>query len=347
MKKIFAIIITILILVPCFSIFTSAEASVDIITVSDCSSNVGWEGLDENTEIVTGETILAKTFTKPIYATWGYPDGKTKDDFQQILFNYVFPEAKDISNMTYLTFELYATDKAVFDHRFVLELTSSGEKDKEENNLGKALTEYVTDLGENWYRVEIPIADLKGQVNGGLDNTKCNYMRLYYDDGFGTAFTYEGSFVFGVRSVRFTKERATSLEDAAKVDAIVKLFDPIASIKAEDINAENYETIKEQIAAAKQAYQAADEFVQEGVRAKHNVISIISTIGTGIRKYEEALNAATTDTSSDETVPNDGTETTAEDTEPTEKSGCGSTIALGVLPVVLLGVVGFIYRKEN
>lgn len=210
MKRVLAITIALLLMLPCFLIPASAE----FYSVNSVWSADGWFGLDANTTLCPGRTVMAKTYTKPLYATWGYPTGTGMTDYAQIAFGCVFNTAYNISTMKYVSMELYTTDRSVFNRRFILELTSSGVKDNQENYYAGALTKYVTALHDGWYLVEIPIAELKTAQGGGLNRENCNYMRLYYDDGSGTPFAVGDGFMFGIRDFGFSEERAYRRKEA-------------------------------------------------------------------------------------------------------------------------------------
>lgn len=348
MKRMIAIVMTLVLALSCLMVIASAEETV----VTDASDITGWEGVEANTALCPGKTVLTKTYTKPLYATWGYPEGKTKDDFQQISISHVFTQPIDISSLNFLSLELYATDRAVFEHRFIVELTSSGQKDKEENSYAGPLDKYATDMGGNWYLIEIPIVDLKSvpKNDTGLNKTACNFMRFYYDDGFGTAFEVgNDGFTIGIRKLGFVDEKTTGAEDLETVNSINALYEPLSSIKKGDISAENYETVKAQLAAAKEAYKNAKESVQERVRETHNVLTIASTVEAALRAYEDSLvtkEIVTTGAPASDTKPD------TNKTEQPEKAGCESSVSVTLLPVALITGIGtamfsFKKRKDN
>ena len=343
MKRMLTIALSVVLLLVALMMVASAE----VMIVNDVTSITGWEGVEENTELCAGKTVLSHTYTKPLYATWGYPEGKEKDDFDQIVVSHVFTEPMDISSMNYLSMEIYASNKDIFTHRFIVELTSSGQRDKEENSYAGTLDKYATDMGNNWYLLEIPIVDLKTvpKNDTGLNKTACNFMRFYYDDGFGTAFEVGDGFTIGIRKLGFSAEKETGAEDAEAVNAINALYEPLASIKKGDINAENYETVKAQLAAAKEAYKNAKENVQEKVRETYSVLSIASTVDAALREYEDSLNTeapVTTSAPAPESTPD------SNQAGKTDKSaGCSSSVSGLLLPLILIALPGFLFARRK
>ncbi len=230
MKKFLAMAITLILLASCMMLPTFAAEGDIVVYDYEGSSNGEWlngdkpngVALDSNTSLIPGKTVLTKTYTKPFNATWGYPAGTNKADYDQITMNYTFASAVDISEMTYLALDVYSQSPDLFGHRFIVELTSSGKHDNEENNYAGAFSTFVTPMGDNWYRVEIPIASIKTTAGGGLDKTACDFMRFYYDDGFGTPYAYEGeSFTFGVKKVYFTNTKTEAPKAPATTDNTV------------------------------------------------------------------------------------------------------------------------------
>ncbi len=310
--------------------------------------------LDSNTTLIPGQTVLTKTYTKPLHATWGYPADKTKADFEQISLSYAFPAAVDISTMNYFSFEAYSPDKTLFDDRWIFELTSGGKWDVNENtNNGAAINANVTDLGDGWYRVEVEMSVMdKKQNGGGLDKTKCNFFRMYYDateTTGGGPFTFDGSYTFGIRSMFFSKYKMSEAnlpdDTPEKVAAIVALFAPIKDIKTGDVTAENYESVKAALAAAEEAYKAAEEAIQERVRAECNVIVIMAAVKQAINAYENPVDDTPADTTPADTTPADTTPETEAPAE--EKKGCGSSIGMSAVALVLVCALGVAVCTEK
>ncbi len=198
MKKVLTIFMAILMLVPCITLAVTAQETV----VNDTYVNTGWEGLNVDTDLCPGRTVLSKTYTKPFLASWG--EGYNKDTHTQITFNHVFGNPYDISEMAYLTMEVYASKSDVFANRFIIELTSSGTRDSQENNYGGSLTNYVTDIGDNWYLIELPISKMTGTAGGGFNKESINYMRMYSDNN--TVYEVGEGFTFAIRSLGFSAE---------------------------------------------------------------------------------------------------------------------------------------------
>ncbi len=332
----------------------------EIISVYDyqAETNGTWKSggeatdpMDNNTTLIAGKTVPTKTYTKPLHATWGYPEGKTAADFDQISIAYSFANAVDISNMKWIAFEFYSPDKSLFDHRWRFALTSNGDwKGHSADTNGRAINGNITDLGDGWYRVEIDIdaTFATASKDGGLDKTKCNYFRMYYDatETVGNGpFTFTGSYTFGVRSIAFAKYKMSEAnlpdDTPEKVAAIVALFAPIKDIKTGDVTAENYESVKAALAAAEEAYKAADEAIQERVRAECDVIIIMGAVKQAITAYEKPASDTPTDTNPADTAAADTTpasETSADTTE--ESKGCGSSIGISAVALVLVCALG-------
>ncbi len=212
MKKVLTLFMALILLLSCFTVMASAQDyPVNDVYVLDGWSDEANNGADNTLELNTtlspdGKPVVSKTYTKPFYVSWG--SNPPADGYDQIVFSYKFGKPYDISGIYdtgYLSLEVYATNINVLAKRFIVELTSSGTKDtNENNNNGAAINNNITDLGGKWYRVDIPLSTFSKEAGGGLEKTACNYFRMFYDGGNSDPYTYDGEFTFAVRSIGFS-----------------------------------------------------------------------------------------------------------------------------------------------
>ncbi len=219
MKKVLILFLTLILLLPCFSGIATAQN----VVVNDVYVDTGWDFSDDTGTATDelGENVMARKYTKPLHATWGYPENKTEADFDQISFSYTFSESYNLTNMIYLTMEIYADDiENLLNHRWILSLSSDGGSTFTKSN-GQDLEPVITDIGGGWYRVDIKFRNMIWVgYSANFNETACNYFRMYYDgtetqtsSGVVGPFTFEGeNYTFGIRSIGFSDTSANDVE---------------------------------------------------------------------------------------------------------------------------------------
>ncbi len=267
-----------------------------------------------------------------------------------VVISYLSPQSYDISAYNYLVLDLYVSHAAdIQNSQFTVELTSSGKPDQNENCATMKQLSVLAgkELVDGWNKLVIPITSLNKMNKGGCDFTNWNYMRIYYD-----TWTVEGepiseNFTIAVGGLSFSEK---SEEDLLKVEELVGMFTAIKDIKTEaDINADNYETIKDAFGAANAAWGSASDVAKEMAQEQLDIKTIISTVNAALRAYRASLE--TTDTTPEDTTPADTTpaDTKPAETEPAEKKGCKSTVLSGavVITLAVAGCVAVKRKKEN
>lgn len=238
---------------------------------------------------------------------WNRPEGATG---WKVCFT--LPNTADISGMKFMVLDFYISDASAIENAlFYLELSSrpGGNVDMEENNIRASLSQIAgKPIVDGWNHLEISL-DAMTQGTGNdkpiaMDPTRFKTMRIYStqndidlgDKELVVAYKNFG-FIESSKAADIAKEAAES---------VIALFEQIADIGTGDITADNYETVKAQLAAALEAYEAADVGTQAAVEeAGINANKIKRTIERALDKYEEELNQPTDEPTDEPTKPAD------------------------------------------
>ena len=361
MKKFFALMLATLMLVSCFAIGVAAEEEqVNRVIITDGSDLAGWagEGGSGIPEPVLNETlddypVVSFTYAGEIFneGGWKNPNGDGAKPTNGVKIHYRVAktdvEAYDLTGMSYLIFDLYVSDPAMVEGvTFWLELTSSGTQDKEERNWRKTLTEYVGgEVVAGWNRIELDLSSTTS--DSGFNVANWNFMRIFNSQGFNAG---EG-FTLAFKNVYFSTTSPKAEQAKAAAVAVTELFAPIADISSGDITAENYETVKAQLAAAVEAYIAADTATQAAAEATYDIGKIERSVTRALEKYEEELNKpaepetpAEPDAPAEPTTPDvpDEPATPDEPTTPDEPITPDAPAEEGGLNPVIIAVVAVV-----
>lgn len=287
----------------------------------------------------SGEAAWAIEYTGTVYKNGGYgaPEGATGC---KVAYNAAQPV--DVSAMSYLVFDLYVSNAAyVSSVNFQIELNShpTHKIDMEENNLTLSFAAACGGrVVDGWNRVEIPLSSFKqGMGTDGvpMDATRWTFLRLYTTDvielgedtltvaykNFGFAESSSGTAVGG--------EDNAQLTEAA--EAVIAMYEALSDVTVGKVNAKNYETVKAQLDAAIDAYNAADADVQMLVDEALNVAKIERAVGRALEQYENEQS-----TPAD---PDEDTQRPSEPADPTDPSEPQRPADEGKQPLDLMVIV--------
>lgn len=287
----------------------------------------------------SGEAAWVIEYSGTVYKNGGYgaPEGATGWKF-----GYIAPTPIDISSMKYVVFDFYVSNATyVNDLNFQIELNShpSAKIDMEENNLKTNFTAACGRLVNGWNHVELPL-DSFNQGTGNdkpiaMDPTRWTFMRLYTTDvlelGEDTLTVAYKNFGFTETSSGGPGEADTQTVEAA--EAVIALYEAVADITAGKVNADNYETVKAQLAAAIDAYNAANGEVQMLVDEALNVAKIERAVGRALEQYENEKDAPADPT--DPQQPTDPSDP-VDPADPTDPEQPGDEGQGGLNPVVII-----------
>ncbi len=393
MKKSLAIVLCVLMLVSSLTVvsFAEQEEAPARVEITSGSTIDGWSnnsGADSgiavpaiNTEIDDeGKGAVAITLTGEVYPNGGYnnPAGKGTKPTNGLKLAYKAGEDKpkginkyDLTGMNYIVFDLYLSDASVLSgKKMFFELTSAGSLDKKEICWEMSLDELKGDTltdGWNHFEVALDSNNRTTDTEGPFDSTQWRMLRFYNGDGFDAGEGY----IFAVKNVYFSSVSEAADRAKAQAQSIIEMYQAIEGIKAENITAENYETIKAQLAAAVEAYQAATVGVQAIVDEAVSTGKLERSVTRAIEAYEESLkqpaedpedptdpvDPGTSDAPDQPDTPTDPTDPEPTDPEPTGPADPDPTgpeqpadedeagvkpIVIVVIAVVVLAVVAVI-----
>ena len=307
MKKLLAIVLTLTLMLSGMVMGVAAEdtllsapvdGAAEEITITKCEDISGWvdytgEGLpafELTTELdAEGASAIMWKYTGVVHSNggWNRPEGATG-----VKINWKDPEgAYDISGMNYLVMDLYVSHPdLIAGVRFDVELTSSGRPDKLENSAQKTLPALAgTTLLEGWNHLEIPLTGFdvgKGTDQLPLEPTAWNFIRMYNLDGFDTLGE---TLVLAVKYLGFSTSSPQAEAAQAAAQSVLDLYAPLADISTGDITADNYETVKAQLEAAADGYNAATDAIKFAVEEQIDVTKIERAVTRALEKYEESL----------------------------------------------------------
>lgn len=330
MKKLFVIMLAVMMLLSCMVIAPAAEEETGRIIVTDGTVLSGWNGEIKSgipepvlNEELDDYPVVSFTYTGVIYNEGGWKnpelgDGKTPTKGVKIHYRTVGTETKeyDLTGMNYLIFDLYVSDPALVENvKFWLELTSVGAPDREERNWCQPLSAYVGgEVVAGWNHIELDLSTSRGDT--GFNPSKWSFMRIFNSDGFDAG----DGFTLAFKNMYFSASSPKAEQAQAAAQAVLDLFAPISEIGTGDITADNYETVKAQLAAALEAYIAADTATKAAVDATYDSNKIERSVIRAIEKYEESLEAddePTTPPADEPTTPPADEPTTPPADEPT------------------------------
>ena len=122
-------------------------------------------------------------------------------------------------------------------------------------------------------------------------------------------------------------------QQPADAEAVIALYEAVADITAGKVNADNYETVKTQLAAAVDAYNAANGEVQMLVDEALNVAKIERAVGRALEQYENEKDAPADPT--DPQQPTDPSDP-VDPADPTDPEQPGDEGQGGLNPVVII-----------
>lgn len=299
MKKWIAVLLTVLLLLSCVNV-VSAD-SPRRVTVTACDTVEGWGNndapyLESNipgpilNPVPDSTPVVTYTYGGPVAKNGGW-QREDEAGTQGLKISYQHEEPLDLTGMNYLVFELYVSDaQALKDVVFSLELTSSAHPDREERSWGGTLARLKgSELVNGWNGFGMPIGVLYSAVNGDLNLTAWNYMRIYnqsaFEAGDGLRIAFRNMYFCETNPYEEQRREATRLA----AEAIIELFAPLREIEsAEDITKESYETIKAQLEAALEAYGDAAPEVKDDIFKTLDVLDVEKNVTQALIKFEDA-----------------------------------------------------------
>lgn len=178
---------------------TPYAAGDDDIVLSDCDTTLNWSANSQGMDALESDAVNFTQGTGSVGAT--AINGK----LNQIAF--VPTQAIDISNYSYMEFDIYFSDITWFTDcgGVMIELTSSGTTDKESNRYMKKVMRHLFENGavegkQNWWHFVLVLDDPQGTANGQLDKSRFNFFRFYSVDPISTTPDY----TMRIDNVRFT-----------------------------------------------------------------------------------------------------------------------------------------------
>ena len=235
-KRFLSICFVVIMLANVYTVFAAGDGD---LVMSSCDNSVFWSANSQGADALETDSSNVTEGSGSIGAT--AINGK----LNQIA--YVPDAAMDVSEYTYLEFDIYFSDLTWFSDcgSVMMELTSSGTCDKESNRYMKKVIRSLLENGaiegkENWWHFVLELDNPQGTANGKLDKSNFNYFRFYTVDPITTTPDYTLRF----DNMRFTNnpENYTPLED--EEDETSSETPKPYEVKREDPNAKTLQTIK-------------------------------------------------------------------------------------------------------
>ena len=295
MKRLFAVGLALLMLLSVCLVGVSASPARVIITA--CDSLEGWSNNDKpfDTSNVPEPVLNADLDDYPVVSfTYVGPafnnGGSNRPDVTAhtgMKISYTSEQSYDLTGMNYFIFDLYVSNAAAIRNTTLyLELTSSGAPDKEETGFKMSFEQMKgSELVDGWNHIELALSASNSKL-GETNWSAWNFMRIYNGDAFDAG---EG-LTIAFKNIYFCEESPTVAAAKAAATTIAELFASIADVSTGDITAENYETVKAQLAAATEAFNAAEIGVQAAVEETCDVGKIERNVTRALEKYEASLN---------------------------------------------------------
>ncbi len=328
MKKLFALLLTALMLVSCMSVVASAdETELRELIIWDCDTAFGSFVLDTETK-TQGEASCSCVL-----------DGNKVNSTTDILV--------DISAYDTLEMDIWVSNPEFFtlgvESQF--ELSSSGTCDQQEMawtlpGLAAGLTE---EAKEGWNHIVLPYADM----NTDMDKTAVNWLRYYIVNTDGVK---DKQITYKLDNVKVSNRHEIELAAAKEsIKPVLALFDAIGLGDAE-VTAANYDAVKAATEAAREAYNALTQVEKDAMDSSE--YKILSNAEKAVKKYEKAI-AEAANTEVTETKANEPADTSAagEETKDAgtteEKNSTGLIIGIVAAVVVIAAIVVFLLAKKK
>jgi hypothetical protein len=335
-------------------VFVGAEGKSQTIVVSEgedvagdqkAGNAEGWR----NSKVDAGKTPLSVMELDGEEGAGGTITGSAENYHATIRFLYYTNTPIDISGMKYIEFDFYYSDASKFTsaNEIMFELTSSGQQDKAEIS-----TTIKPKLESGWNHIKIAIADLRSGSPEPFEATAWNFFRLCingpYNLGSDTLTLAIDNLKFwnGLNEDGLDEEETARQEMLAKIKPTMDAINLLKDIKDDtDINADNYATVKANIAAAYELYHALGE-EEKSMVSEEGGFRILKTAERSMEKYEEK-NAP--EEEKPEEKPEDDNTNTGDNTETPTKGGCGGVLTVGAVATMLLAGawVTMVARKKN
>ena len=273
MKKIMAVVLAALMLLSCVTIVSADSPKRVMITA--CDDLAGWSNNDKpfaenNVPEPAMSTDLADypvvsfTYTGAVHGNggWGRP-AEQISEMQGTKIAYKAETPFDLTGMNYVIFDVYVSNAAALSGvKFYMELTSGGQPDKEEIGFQMTFAEMKgSELVDGWNHIELALAASNTKYGDPINWSAWNFLRIYngtnYDAGEGLTIAFKNFY--------FCEVSVAAQQAQAAAQSIIDLYTPIAEISSGDITAENYESVKSQLAAAIAAYNSAEVAIQSAV----------------------------------------------------------------------------------
>jgi len=359
MKKFFAILMAalmVLSLMATMVVSAAAESKSTTIIVSegeDIASNQG-DGKSEgwrNSKVTEGKPALTVQELDGQKAAAGTLTGSSEQYFNTIRFLYYTATPIDITAMKYVEFDIYFSDASKFTsaNEVMFELTSSGNQDSAEIS-----TTFKPELQTGWNHIKVAIADLRSGSSNPFDATAWNFFRLCingpYNLGSETLTVAIDNLKFwdGLNEDGLDEEEQKRQELLAKVQPTLDAINLLKDIKNKgDVTADNYATIKANVLAAYELYNALNE-EEKSMVTDEGGFKILKTAERIVADYEEKNPPVEEKPKDDETENKDDTQGDENNTEQ-PSGGCGGVLSVGaVATVILAGAwVTIAARKKN
>ena len=340
MKKVISILLalmmTLALLTPAFAADAQYDEDTGVTTVLilDCDEKPGGSNsltLDEN-EKTQGSASLS-------FNVGGGSVNEMK-----------LPAEVDGTDLDTLEFDLYVSDVKLFDLFGVqgkmdsgLEITSSGRSDNQEiswtlsqikaNNQGG-------ELKDGWNHIILALASGRAdggtdeQLKGAFDVSRVNYMRFYM---VGETISYD--ITVKIDNVCLSDWNAVTTAARKEAQAKNKAEEFAADVTAlAEVTADNYTTIKTDVEALRKAYNKLNDLAKAYVTKA--ALDKLEAAEAKIAEFE--ANPPSADTGNENT----GDENTG-DTTGTTDSGCGATVALGGVALLVLAGAVMLRKKED
>lgn len=332
----------------------SAEGQSETIVVSegeDIAADqkdgqaAGWR----NSKVDAGKTPLSVMELDGEKAAGGTITGSAENYHATIRFLYYTPTPIDISEMKYIEFDFYYSDASKFtaSNEIMFELTSSGQQDKAEIS-----ATIKPELKDGWNHIKVAISDLRPGSSEPFEYTAWNFFRLYISGPYNlgseslTIAIDNLKFWDGLNEDGLDEEEMKRQELLAKIQPTMDAINLLKDIKDKtDINTDNLETVKANVAAAYELYNALSED-EKSLVSDEGGLKILKTPERSLQKYEKANPPAE---EKPEEKPEDDTNTEGNTETPDDKGGCGSSLTVGAVATMLLtgAWVAISARKKN
>ncbi len=178
MRKLLSVLLAVLMLASCMTVVAYADetAAPERLIVTKLDLATGWSGsfqLDGG--IDGGDSCIAYTATANVTGVGAFKA------------EYKATQTYDISEMQYLSFDLYVSNAQIFNAApLCIELSSSGRCDHQEIAVTSAAGGLMPGLKDGWNEIKINIDSLTSktagadpELSGPFDSTKWNYFRMF------------------------------------------------------------------------------------------------------------------------------------------------------------------------